>query len=119
MVLISQRSYASQQKKGVPLDLQQSRQGSLRHIPLFLVVLCGIQAVVILIICIIVAAHLFSGQSVSTPPVHSASTPDKVVPKTRSQNIHPALIEIGDYSIAVTTFFSPSIQDDMDVLSIG
>jgi hypothetical protein len=109
MVFIPQRSDTTRQRKGAPLELQQSRQGSIRRIPMFLVVLCGIQAVVILIICIIVASHLFPGPSVITPPVHPAPTPGKVVLKTRSQNIHPALIEIGDYSIAVTIFFSPGI----------
>ncbi len=109
MVLISQRADATRQKKGVPLDLQQSQQGSLRHIPMFLLVLCGIQAIVILIICIIVATHFSPSRSAVTPPIHPTPIPDKVVPKTRSQNIHPALIEIGDYSIALT-FSSPCIS---------
>lgn len=98
MGLISQRSGTARQQKGMPLDPQQSLQGSLRRIPTFLVVLCGIQAAIILIICVIVTAHFFPARPTAAPPI----MPGKAVPKPHSQNFHPALIEIGDYIVTVT-----------------
>src|SRR5713226_5674518 len=102
MVLISRRSNTTGQKKGAPLDHQQSLQGSLRHIPTFLVILCSIQAGIILIICLVVVARSFPSQPAETPPVHPTITPGKTTPTTRPQSIHPALIKIGEYIIAVT-----------------
>ncbi len=119
MVLIPQQSDASRRRKGMPSDLQQPLQGSLRRIPNFLIILCGIQASIILIVCIVIATHFFPGQPAGTPPVHPTHTPGKPTSTARPRSFHPALIEIDDYMIAVTVFPYLVYQYDMDVLSIG
>jgi hypothetical protein len=77
---------------------------------MFLTILCSIQAAILLIICLVVATHLFPGQPAATPPVHPTQTPGKTGPKTRPRSTHPALIEIGDYTIAVTGSSLSNIQ---------